>query len=221
MIKGMILDIDGVVLDSMSIWQDLGKRYIKNKGKTPEENLSEILFSMSMEQGADYMKERYQLSETPETIVEELGNMIERFYFYEVETKNGIKELMDYCKDHDIAMIAATSSMRELVTRALIRNGLNGYVKEILTSAEIGCSKHEPLIYEIAAEKMGTKAEETLVLEDSLYALETAKTAGFIPIGVYDSYGEANQESLAVTGKIYVRDLKEVIPFIISENEYI
>ena len=55
-IKGVIFDVDGVLLDSMGIWTDLGARYLVSIGKTPEEGLAEILFSMSMEQGAEYLK---------------------------------------------------------------------------------------------------------------------------------------------------------------------
>ena len=53
MIKGAIFDIDGVLLDSMIIWTDLGERYLRSIGKEPEEGLTEKLFSMSMEQGAE------------------------------------------------------------------------------------------------------------------------------------------------------------------------
>ena len=49
MIKGIIFDIDGVLLDSLGIWDDLGARYLLSIGVKPEEGLSEILFSMSME----------------------------------------------------------------------------------------------------------------------------------------------------------------------------
>ena len=44
MIKGIIFDIDGVVLDSMSIWNDLGARYLRSLNVEPEEGLNEILF---------------------------------------------------------------------------------------------------------------------------------------------------------------------------------
>lgn len=51
MIRAAIFDLDGVVLDSMSIWRDLGARYLLHRGLTPEPGLGELLFSMSMEQG--------------------------------------------------------------------------------------------------------------------------------------------------------------------------
>ena len=58
-VKGVIFDIDGVILDSLSIWTDLGARYLKSKGKEPKKGLAETLFSMSMEQGAEYLADEY------------------------------------------------------------------------------------------------------------------------------------------------------------------
>ena len=52
-IRGVIFDVDGVLLDSMGIWTDLGARYLKSLGKEPEEDLGRTLFCMSMEQGAE------------------------------------------------------------------------------------------------------------------------------------------------------------------------
>ena len=51
-IKGVIFDIDGVLLDSLEIWTDLGERYLVSIGKAAEEGLADALFSMSMERGA-------------------------------------------------------------------------------------------------------------------------------------------------------------------------
>ena len=48
-IRGVIFDIDGVLLDSLGIWKDLGARYLIRQGKEPESDLAETLFSMSME----------------------------------------------------------------------------------------------------------------------------------------------------------------------------
>ena len=55
MIKGMIFDADGTLLDSMPIWDDLGVRYLKELGVEAEPGLPEILFRMSLEESAAYM----------------------------------------------------------------------------------------------------------------------------------------------------------------------
>jgi len=209
MIKGAIFDIDGVLLDSMGIWDDLGARYLQSIGKIPEEGLNKILFSMSMEQGADYLNEHYSLNKQTDEIVKGLGSMLETFYFDEVPGKPGSKELLEYLKEQNIKMAAATSSPREHVEKALSRNGLIGFIDRIFTTGEVGVSKHSSDIYNLAADFLGTKPEETLVFEDSLYALKTAKNAGFVSIGVYDSKGESDQTGLKNTADIYLKDLKD------------
>ena len=107
------------------------------------------------------------------------------------------------------AVRAATSSPREHVTRALERLGLLGYFTRLFTTAEVGVSKHEPTIYLLAAEALHAAPAETLVFEDSLYALKTAKAAGFYTIGVYDADGETDQAGLQKAADLYVRDLHE------------
>lgn len=208
-IRGAIFDLDGVLLDSMAVWNDLGVRYLQKRGIQPEAGLSQILFSMSMEQGADYLKAKYQLPDTPQEILNGIEQMIRDFYFYEVQPKEGARELLQFLQDQDVKMIAATSSPREHVTKALQRNGLYDYLQQIYTTGEVGVSKHEPVIYQLAADSLGTKPEETLVFEDSLYALETAKNAGFRAIGVYDADGETDQEGVRQTGELYLTSLLE------------
>ena len=208
-IRGAIFDLDGVLLDSMAVWNDLGVRYLQKRGIQPEAGLSQILFSMSMEQGADYLKAKYQLPDTPQEILNGIEQMIQDFYFYEVQPKEGAKELLQFLQDQDVKMIAATSSPREHVTKALQRNGLYDYLQQIYTTGEVGVSKHEPVIYQLAADSLGTKPEETLVFEDSLYALKTAKNAGFRAIGVYDADGETDQEGVRQTGELYLTSLLE------------
>lgn len=212
-IRGAIFDLDGVLLDSMAVWNDLGVRYLQKRGIEPEIGLSQILFSMSMEQGADYLKTQYQLPDTPQEILAGIEQMLQDFYFYEVQAKEGAKELLQFLQEKNVKMIAATSSPREHVTKALQRNGLYSYLQQIYTTGEVGVSKHEPRIYQLAAESLGTKPEETLVFEDSLYALKTAKNAGFRAIGVYDADGETDQDGVRQTGEIYIKSLPEFREF--------
>ena len=208
-IKGVIFDLDGVLLDSMSIWTDLGARYLKSIGTEPEEGLAAILFSMSMEQGAEYMSRHYDLAKSPDEVMDGLRHMLENFYFYEVKAKAGARELMERFDKEGIRMTAATSSPREHVERALERNGLLGYISKIFTSAEVRSSKHSPEIYDAASSFMGTTPQETLVFEDSLYALKTASEAGYVTVGVFDADGEKDQEGVRATSDIYIKELSE------------
>jgi HAD superfamily hydrolase (TIGR01509 family) len=209
-IKGVIFDVDGVLLDSMGIWTDLGARYLVSIGKTPEEGLEEILFSMSMEQGAEYLREHYSIGLTTEEIGTGLQDMLRDFYYYEVQARPGAQQLLQAVSSAGIKITAATSSPREHIEKALERNGLLSYVDRMFTNAEIGKSKHSPDIYDAAAGHMGTAPGETCVFEDSLYALRTAAAAGYHTVGVFDSKGESDQEGLRGSAEIYIHELCEI-----------
>ncbi len=204
MIRGAIFDLDGVVLDSMGVWRDLGARYLASLGAVAEEGLADKLFSMSMEQGAAYLKERYKLGGSVEEIAGGIGRLLEDFYFHRVLPKPGIGRLMEVFAQAGVRMAAATSSPREHVRRALERNGLLGRLDAIYTTGEVGRSKHSPDIFDLAAREMGFPPGEVVVFEDSLYALQTAKAAGYRTVGVFDAEGEKNQETLRREADVYL-----------------
>ena len=207
MIRGAVFDLDGVLLDSMGIWKDLGVRYLRGRNVRPEPGLSEILFSMSMEQGAAYLKAHYRLAGTEEEILQGIADMLERFYYDEVPAKPGAEALLRFLRDRGIPMAAATSSPRDHVTRALDRLGLLPYLHTIFPTGEVGQSKHTPLIYQKAAAAVGSAPAQTLVFEDSLYALRTAAGAGFRTVGIYDPDGESDQDGLCAAAEFYLTEL--------------
>lgn len=210
-VKGVILDVDGVLLDSMEIWKDLGARYLATRGVEPQVGLGETLFSMSMEQGASYLKETYGLQSTPDEVLGDLKSMLRSFYLHEVRSKEGATELLVALDKAGVKMAAATSSPRDLITAALERNGLIAYISRIFTNAEVGSSKHSPQIYNVAAQYLGLANGEVCVFEDSLYALQTAVKAGYHTVGIYDKNGEADQRGLEESADVYVRSLAELM----------
>lgn len=217
-IKAMIFDADGVLLDSLSVWKELGKRYITDLGYQPVAGMDEILFPMSMEQGAAWLKSRFALGFSEEKIVEDLKVRIQNYYFEEVPAKSGARELFQYLASQKIPAVVATSSPKEHIRRALKRNGLLPFLKEIYTTSEIGESKYSPKIYLTAAKVLGTEPSMTLVVEDSLYALQTAGKAGFLTAGIYDALGEPDQEQLKKDAHIYCQNLTELQNYIFTEN---
>ena len=124
MTKGAIFDLDGVLLDSMGIWNDLGARYLRSRGLMPEPGLNEILFSMSMEQGAEYLHTHYPLAQSAAEIEAGIETMLRDFYYNEVPAKPGAAALLAALAAKGIPMAAATSSPRGHVTHALQRLGL-------------------------------------------------------------------------------------------------
>ena len=105
MIKGAIFDVDGTLLDSMEIWEDVGVRYLNSIGIEAEPDLGTVLFTMSIQEGAAYVKEHYHLSQEPEEIVQGVLDIISNYYKKTALLKSGAKELLENTtmKNYEIA----------------------------------------------------------------------------------------------------------------------
>ena len=90
---GAIFDVDGTLLDSMPIWEDVSVRYLKSLGVEAESNLPQKLERMSVEEGAAYIKENYGLRETEEEIAAVTLKIVEDFYYNEAPLKPGVQRI--------------------------------------------------------------------------------------------------------------------------------
>lgn len=213
MIKGVIFDVDGVLLDSMPIWEEIGEQYLKSQGKEGKPGLREILFPMSLEQAADYMIREYELCKTRTQIVEEINEIIKRFYAEEVKMKPGVKKYVDYFRKEKIPMIIASSSGKENIIAALKRLLILDDFQDILTCSEVGKGKEFPDIYFQAARIMGTRPEDTVVFEDACHALLTAKRAGFQTVAVYDKANLRDMDILKKEADLFLQEYASVSSF--------
>lgn len=208
MIKGAIFDVDGTLLDSMPMWDHAGERFLQSLGITAEPNLEKVLFSITMEQGAAYMKEHYQLKLSVSEIRQGINHTIEQFYAYEAMPKSGVADFLAFLDAQGIPMTIATSTDRCHIEAALQRLNLLHYFKKIFTCSEVGCGKQHPLIFRQAAECMHTRPEETWVFEDACHAARTAYQDGFQVVGVYDESSADVQEELKKVCHLYVSGLQ-------------
>ncbi len=210
MIKGAIFDVDGTLLDSMEIWEDVGIRYLNKIGIEAEPDLGTILFTMSLPEGAAYVKEHYHLPQEPDEIIQGVLGIISNYYEEIAPLKPGVAEFLKELSKKDIRMTVATSNNKEEVEAAFKRTGLSSYFERIFTCEEVGAGKTKPDIYLEAAKYMGTKPEETIVFEDVLHAVRTAKKAGFLVVGLYDEASKTEQEQIQKEADWYCREISEL-----------
>ena len=175
MIKGAIFDFDGTLLDSMFIWDTFGEDYLRTLGKEPKENLTETFKTFTLEQAAEYYREHYGVTLSVEEIVDGVNDMVAEIYRTKVTLKDGVRAFLEGLRAQDVKMCVATVTDRAIVEDVLNRLGIRDFFVEILTCAEVGCNKETPHIYRAALEVLGTKKDETVVFEDALHALITAK----------------------------------------------
>lgn len=209
MIKGAIFDVDGTLLDTMPMWDNVGGLYLEKKGLTAQPDLSEVLFKMTVTQGAVYMKEAYGLEETVQEIIEGTTELARGFYEEEAPLKAGVRETLEALKESGVMMAVATASDTSYIQKAFKRLGIDKYFKCIISCEEVGVGKESPLVFYKTIEILDTPIEETYVFEDALHAIETAKKVGFKTVGIYDNSSKKQWEKIKETADISVESLEE------------
>jgi len=211
MVKGIIFDVDGTLLDSMHIWGELGKRYLSSVGIEAQPGLAKILFPMSLDESSEYLKEAYQLQDTVDKITDDTVKILGDFYRYEATPKNGAVDFIKRMQSRNIPMAIATSGDRRIQDTALERLGISGCFTAVLTCSDLKTNKRVPTIYLRAAELLGTKPEETAVFEDVLHAIKAAKSAGFITYAVEDNSSLQDREEIKETADYYLQDFTDLM----------
>ena len=210
--KGAIFDIDGTLLDSMPIWDQLAERYLKSLGITPEPDLSRTIFHMSLPQGAAYIHDHHPIDQTPGEIEEGVLNCLKDFYYKEVTDKADAISYVRKLQERKIPLAIASTSERPLIEHALKRLGILDCFSHILVCSEHATKKREPAIYHMAAEKLGLLPGQIMVYEDALYAMETARSAGFLVTAVYDEASKDSWEAACRISQAQVREsFKELL----------
>lgn len=209
MIKGVIFDVDGTLLNSMPIWENLGELYLKGLGITAEKGLGNILFEMSMEEGAAYLIDVYGLTLTVPQVVQGLGEQVAKFYREKVPLKEGVRQYLNEFRARNIPMSIATAGDRKNTEAALKRLKVYSYFQGIFTCSEVGSGKSHPDIYLAAALQMDTEPENTWVFEDAYHAVLTAKKAGFRTAAVYDKANDKQLVRIWNTADIYLPEFSD------------
>lgn len=208
-IRGAIFDVDGTLLDSMYLWDRVGEDYLQGKGIAPLPDMEERVRTMSMMQIAQYCQQAYGMTEPAQQIIDEINGMVLEKYRNEVQPKLGVKALLSMLREKGVALAVATASDRCLIEEALEHTGLLPYFDVFLTCSEVGAGKDSPAIFYTACKAMGTRPEETVLFEDSLYSMKTAKKEGFLVAAVFDESAAGETEEIRQLADWYVQTPEE------------
>lgn len=185
-IEGVIFDADGTLLDSMDLWESTVYHMLEAFGVSPYDGLIKHLAPMSMYEGAAYIKDRYNISIPAEEFIARENKMVEDFYSNHVTLKKGAHELVSMLAERNIPMTVATATDKHLIEMALCHTCLRQYFMEVFSCSDIGKGKDSPAIYLRACSYMNTSPALAAVVDDSPTALNTARMAGFVTVGIYD-----------------------------------
>lgn len=187
--KAAIFDIDGTLIDSMPIWEDLDSEFLKTQGielsEQEKNELNDTMWTMTVDEGVKYLRETFHLALSEEEISKALADVIEHFYVYEVPAKPGMPELVKVLHDEGIPMALATVGEPSYETAALKRLGLLECFDAMCDCNSLGTTKRDARIYETAArlllggegESANSAAGESEPASSSAQAAESAATS--------------------------------------------
>lgn len=194
-IRAVLFDMDGLVLDTEKLYsrfwreatafygfpmtyeQSLGLRSLNSKA-------GEAKLKSYFGDGIDFQKVHDKRIELMDVFVEKEG----------VERKPGVETLLEYLKAHNIKTSIATSSPLERAKKYLDSVGLGDAFDAVVSGKMVKNGKPEPDIYIYAAENLGVKPEECMILEDSPTGIIAGYRAGCIPVMVPDQ-SRADEET--------------------------
>ncbi len=202
--KGAIFDLDGTLLDSMAIWETVAPRYLKTLGINLSADEANRVRDMSIQQFCTHFCALYGLNLTEKEIMDGVYALIGDFYKYQAPLKDGVLDVLDTLKRRGVKMCIATATDRWLVEPALERTGLAPYFSAVFTCGETGRGKNEPDIFLNALGHLGTAIAQTILFEDALYAIRTAKAAGFSVAAIYDDSAADHQAEIKALADFYL-----------------
>ena len=207
MIKGLIFDLDGTILDSMPSWYKLGLVYAEKKGVSDYEFFSNLLKVYSIKESSKILKEKYFKNEDENDILNDLQRLLKELYFKEVKLKKNVLQFLEKSFNKGILMYLATATDKNLVIDVLKHFKLDKYFMGIITVNETR-SKRYPDIYDYACKMLKLNKDEVLVFEDALYAIKTLNLNGYNVIGIADSFEK--REEIEPRVLKYIDDFKNI-----------
>ena len=210
-IKYIIFDMDGTLLDSLSVWADSDCEFITGLGYEYDPAHSKAMKTMHFDSACEYLVKEFSLPFSPKTVGEKILEIVEERYINHVSLKPGAEAFINAAEKRGIKMCVATSNKKKLAEDALNARGILGKMEFVLTSDEVGCGKESPEIFLKAAEMLGGKPCETAVFEDSLHAVISAKSAGFFVAGMFDSTYAEEFLQIEKIADISVRSFEELL----------
>lgn len=210
-IRGVIFDLDGTLIDSMWMWEEIDKKFLIKRGIKWERCIhGKQIEGMSFTETAIYFKNTFKLEESIDEIKDEWLSMTYDAYKNQVPLKKGVLHFLKYLKEREIPTAIATSNSIDLVNVILQKHSIEYLFNTVITSCEVKKGKPSPDVFLKAAERIGVDSANCIVFEDTVAGVNGAKNAGMNVIAIEDESSTDYAEELRELADLYIKNFEEL-----------
>jgi HAD superfamily hydrolase (TIGR01509 family) len=195
-IDAVVFDLDGVIVDSEHVWDEVRQRLAEERGGRWHDQASRDMMGMSSPEWSRYMHDVVGLAEPPEEINAEVVRRLEAVYREELPLLDGAVEAVEALAAR-WPLGLASSSNRELIDLVLRVSGLERWFAATVSSEEVPRGKPAPDVYLEAARRLGVPPGRCTAVEDSENGIRSAKAAGMRVVAIPNPQYPPAEDALA------------------------
>jgi HAD superfamily hydrolase (TIGR01509 family) len=213
-IDAVIFDLDGVIVDSEQVWDDVREEYTREVGGTYTESATRDMMGMSSVEWSRYMADELSVPGTPDEINAAIvARMLARYGEAPPLIDGAVAAVRRAAERWPLAI--ASSSNPELIDVVLRAAGLYELFRVTVSSQEVPRGKPAPDVYLEAARRLGVEPDRCAAVEDSHNGIRSAKAAGMRVVAVPNPHFPPDDEALAQADAI-VASVAELMPELLA-----
>jgi HAD superfamily hydrolase (TIGR01509 family) len=214
MIEAVVFDMDGVIVDSEQVWDEVREQLVRERGGRWHEGAQADMMGMSSTEWSAYMHEELGLAERPEEINDEVVRRMLARYRAGLPLLDGAVDAVERLAAA-FPLAVASSSNRPLIEAVLEAAGIAKRFEATVSSEEVERGKPAPDVYLEAARRLGVPPERCAAVEDSANGLRSAHAAGMRVLALPNGHYPPAQDALALAD-VVLASLDELTPAAVS-----
>jgi HAD superfamily hydrolase (TIGR01509 family) len=214
-IDAVVFDLDGVILETEGLWNEVREELTQERGGRWSESAQADMMGMSSTEWSRYMHEALGVPDPPEEINREVVRRMAERYAESLPLIDGAVDAVKRLAAR-WPLGLASSSNRELIDRALELSGLATYFRVTVSSEEVERGKPAPDVYLEAVRRLGVESARCAAIEDSSSGIRSAHAAGMLVIAIPNPDFPPPREVLALAAVI-LDSIKDLEPETLTE----
>jgi HAD superfamily hydrolase (TIGR01509 family) len=196
LIRAVVFDMDGVLIQSEEIWDAVREEFVRERGGRYDAEVQRAMMGMSSTEWSRYLHEAAGVPDEPPAINDEVVRRMLRAYEADLPLIDGAAAAVERLAQA-FTLGVASSSNRPLIDTVLDVSGLAAHFAATVSSEEVAHGKPAPDVYLEAARRLGVEPGDCAAVEDSHGGIRSAKAAGMRVIAIPNASYPPDPESLA------------------------